>query len=68
MCLNFCIYIYIYRYTHFYEQYIFKSVQYHFFPEIVYAFIIKVFFLITKFLLKMGRGGALAHGLTFFKV
>lgn len=31
-----CTYIYIYRYTHtcFYEQYLFNTMQYHFFPEV----------------------------------
>lgn len=39
-----------------------------FFPDTVSAFINKVFILITKFLLNIGRWGALVHGLTFFIV
>ena len=63
-----CTYIYIDTHTNFYKRYLFNSMQYHFFPEIVSVFIIKDFILITKCLLKMGRWGALVHALTFFIV
>lgn len=61
-----CTYMYIH--AHFYEWYLFNSIQYYFFPDTVSAFINKVFILITKFLLNIGRWGALVHDLTFFIV